>query len=67
MNEQKDKNDKGKESDFSEIALARGSEPEAPHKISDGWGSSFARGCAIAVGMAFLLFAFVVGVCFIGL
>jgi hypothetical protein len=67
MNEQEDKDDKGKESDFSEFARARDPQPGSPRKMSDGWGSSFARGCAIAVGIAFLLFAFVVGVCFIGL
>jgi preprotein translocase subunit SecF len=67
VNEQEDKDDRGKESDFSDFARSRGPEPEAPHRISDGWGSSFARGCAIALGIAFLLFAFVVGVCFIGL
>jgi hypothetical protein len=67
VNERKDKDDRGKDSDFGEFAKPRGSEPETPNKISDGWGSSFARGCATALGITFLLFAFVVGVCFINL
>jgi hypothetical protein len=68
VSEQKDKDDKGKESDFSEVARSRGPEPEAPHKISDGWGGSpFLRGCGIALGITFLLFAFVVGACFMAM
>jgi hypothetical protein len=67
VNEPKDEDGRGKESDFSDLARSRGSEPEAPHRISDGWGSSFARGCATALGIAFLLFAFVVGACFMSL
>lgn len=53
--------DRGRETDFGEYA--RGLPPSPPEKK----GSSFLRGCGIALGIAFLLFAFVVGACFIGL
>jgi len=57
--EQGKDDDRGRETDFSEYA--RGLPPPPPQKK----GSSFLRGCGIAFGIAFLLFAFVVGACFI--
>lgn len=60
------KDDKGKESDFSEFARARGTEPESSGGAKDS-GGSFLRGCGIALGISFLLFAFVVGACFMSI
>ena len=57
-----DKDDKGRESDFSEYAGARSG---APQQRSSG--GSFLRGCGIALGIGFLIFAFVVGACFMSL
>jgi len=53
--------DRGRQTHFSEYA--RGLPPPLPQKK----GNSFLRGCGIAFGIAFLLFAFVVGACFIKL
>lgn len=53
--------DRGRETDLSDIARASPPSPPPPRKQ----GSSFLRGCGIAFGIAFLLFAFVVGACFI--
>jgi hypothetical protein len=39
--------------------------PENDNKPSGA--SSFLRGCGIALGIAFLLFAFVVGACFMSI
>jgi hypothetical protein len=49
------------EKDFSEYARAR----QVPRET--GAGGSLLRGCGIALGIAVLLFAFVVGACFIGM
>ena len=57
MNEPDDKEGR----DFGEFARARPPQPER------GTGGKILRGCAIAVGIAFLLLVFVVGACFIGL
>ena len=62
MNEPRDPDDKGKESDFSEFANAR-----VPPRESRTSGGSILRGCGIALGIAFLVFAFVVGACFISM
>lgn len=59
MNEPKDEGGPGKESDFSEYASTR---PPAVEERSRG--GTFLRGCGIALGIAFLVFAFVVGACF---
>lgn len=56
-----DKDDKGSESDFSAYAGARSGAPQR-HR-----GGSFLRGCGIALGIGFLIFAFVVGACFMSL
>jgi hypothetical protein len=56
-----DQDDKGSESDFSEYAGAR---PGATQRSS---GGSFLRGCGIALGIGFLIFAFVVGACFMSM
>ena len=57
MNEPEEKEGR----DFSEFARDRPTQPES------GTGGRILRGCAIAVGIAFLLLVFVVGACFIGL
>ena len=60
MNEEKKPDDKRIEvEELSEYAPTR---PEPP-----GTGSRWLRGCGIAVGIAELVFLFVVGACFISL
>lgn len=61
MNEPKNQDDRGKEQDFRDHGEAR-----TPSRQPSA-GGSFLRGCGIALGIAFLIFAFVVGACFISL
>jgi hypothetical protein len=53
------KNDDEKGRDFSEFAQDR------PAQYERSGGSRLLRGCGIALAIAFLVFAFVVGACFI--
>jgi hypothetical protein len=57
VNESREK-DRGEDQAFKEFAGAR--PPDRP-----GGGSRFLRGCGIAIGIALLILAFVVGACFI--
>lgn len=61
--------DENKGTDFGDYARDRAGArpPERPHHNSSNSGSSFLRGCGIAVGIAALLFLFVVGACFVAL
>jgi hypothetical protein len=66
MNETPDEKNKddGREQDLTEYARAvKSVEDERPR----GSGGSFLRGCGIALAIAFLLFAFVVGACFMSM
>jgi len=60
MNEENDPKPEGKEQDFSEFAKHSSPKPEE----SSG-GSSFLRGCGIALGIVALIFFFIVGTCFL--
>ena len=61
--------DKNKGTDLSDYARDRaGARPPDPvHHDTSGSGSSFLRGCGIAVGIAALVFLFVVGACFMAI
>jgi hypothetical protein len=58
-----DKKDEG--SDFSDYARARPELPGKPDANEKGTGSKLVRGCAIALGIAALIFLFIIGACFI--
>jgi len=63
---------KDKETDFSEYARDRpnASPPDGdgePERGKEHDGSGILRGCAIAFGIAGLIFFLIVGACFIGL
>jgi hypothetical protein len=56
-----------KGNDFSEYGRARQQPPkERTQADGSGVGGFLLRGCGIAVGLALLLFLFVVGSCFLG-
>ena len=59
VNEPQNQDDRGKEQDFSEFAGAR-----VPPRETSTTAGRFLRGCGIALSIAFLVFAFVVGACF---
>jgi len=54
--------DEAERESLREYARARSSVEDPPRRSGIG---SFLRGCGIALGIAFLVFAFVVGACFI--
>jgi hypothetical protein len=57
-----DKKEDAKPVEVEEFKVARYPPPDPPDS-----GGSFLRGCGIAVGIAALLFLFVVGACFMSL
>ena len=63
MNEEKDKKPEGREQDFSEFA--KHSRPQ-PGDTEGGSGGSFMSGCGILIGVAVLMFFFILGTCFLG-
>ena len=62
MSEPKNEGDPGQKQDFGEYAATR-----TPAGEKHSRGGAFLRGCAIAIGIAILVLAFVVGACFLAI